>query len=291
MKRLQTLLIPVLACGILLGANSFQATDSPLMAIRNSEKPSVAITPMVMEPRPMPQEFITVSPLQLLDRAIAKYGPDKMDWLEMSFRQSAAFEDICYSLKGQILTAPGQRIHFHLDLEMGQETTHFDYLCDGQKLVETVHFPGQPKKVKKIDLPKMQRPTDDPAAIALAREALFQGKTFKGVGTLLTQIRNRLEEPKLRAVHVQGAELLEIQGKWAVPKEKIDAVPSQFRFQVLPNRCKVYLDMQTFWPRHIEWWVTSTSQQEKLLVQTEYDTPRINQPLSIEEMRAKFTLP
>jgi hypothetical protein len=193
-------------------------------------------------------------------------------------------------MKGRVISGPSQRLHFHLELQLGQETSRVDFFSDGTRVVEIQSLPGQEKKVKKMDLPRIQRPTDDPAAIARDREAALQGKNFKGIGPLLAQIRAGLGDPQLQAVRCQGEELLEIKGKWEVPNDLFNALPKNLRPQVLPRQCRVYLNATTLWPRYVEWWGAGPGgQAKKLLVRTEYGPPIINQPLPPEKLAKTFS--
>jgi hypothetical protein len=79
----------------------------------------------------------------------------------------------------------------------------------------------------------------------------------------------------------------------ALPEEKVAAnlscefVPARFKVQ----QSVLYLDAQTLWPLRVEWWgAERPTHVSKLLLQTEYRAPVLNQPLSDERCAAEFAL-
>jgi hypothetical protein len=229
-----------------------------------------------------------------LDRAAAAYGPDKVAWLDMKFRQQVVDGDLNFEAEGRFLSGPAQRVRYELRVKIGSETSRFVTLCDGDRLVEIAELPGQKKEVSSAELPRIKHPTDDPVAVASLRQAMLEGKTFPGLPVLLASLRRGIVEPELRVVTAQGQDLLEIRGNWKHDLQANEPLPEDLRQRGEVGSCRVFLDAATLWPRCVEWWGRGIDgNAAPLLAQTVYELTSLNQPLTGAQAAREFpaTLP
>jgi hypothetical protein len=293
MSRVPYLLAPLLAGAVFFLTGSMEPTAAPVLSIPGPALPR-SLEPWSGNPRPLPPALRGVTAAALLDRASAAYGPDKVAWLDMKFRQQVANDDLNFEVEGRFLSGPAQRVRYELRVKIGTETSHFVTLCDGDRLLEMAELPGQKKEVSSAELPRIQHPTDDPAAVASLRHAMLEGKTFPGLPALLASLRRGLVQPELRLVTVQGHDLLEIRGNWTRDPQANEPLPEDLRGRDDVGACRVFLDAATLWPRCVEWWGRgSDGNAAPLLVQTVYELTSLNQPLTGAQAAREFptTLP
>lgn len=289
MSRFQLYLLPVLACGVFLLTGSMEQTAAPLLSIRPglTERPLLA---WAAEPVPLPARWQECTPAQVLGQAAANCSADKIAWLNMCFHQRVSLDDLDFEMEGRFLAAPEQRSRLDLKLKTGGQSSRHLVIVNGHSLVELVELPGNDKHLTAVELPRVQKPGDDPAALSQARAELIQKKTFAGMPALLASLQAGLVQPQLRLVRVQGKEYLEIRGKWVVDRTASAQVPKELRFQATARECRVYLDSESLWVCCVEWWGgVATARPAQLLVQTVYQTPQLNQPLSAEQLARELT--
>jgi hypothetical protein len=288
MSRYQLLLLPLLAGAVFFLAGSVEPTAAPALSIPSAVVHNPA-NPWQGEARPIPANLAQAKPAELLARAAAQFGPDQIQWLDVTIRQHVAYDEIGFELDGRYLCAPGQRFRYDLKVKIGAAASRFLTICDGVHMAELTELPGKPPQVSATLLPRIQRPTDDPAEVAAARQTLVQSKSFAGLTQLLASLQVGLGAPEMRLVQVQGKELLEIKGKWVMQKAQERTDPDDIRLRAIARECRVFLDPATLWPRCIEWWGgMSENQPPQLLMQIVYDLTRWNQPLTAEEVAREF---
>jgi hypothetical protein len=285
MSRGQFLLILTLACGLLL-AGSLQYQPLPLVAIRGEAPRLSPPEPLPVEARPLPPALAHATASAVLQQALKRYGPDQVAWLETTVRQQAMYEDVIYHAEGRCLSAPDHRLRLELQLQTNAASGRLDMICDGRFLTEILHLNGTLQSRQSTELPQPQQPTGDTAALMRQRTRFLQEKACAGLWPLLESLSEQLQQPQLRAVQWQEQTLLEIRGNWPVSA----ANSSEGRVQ--PRECRLFLDVETFWPRRVEWWGSASERQDNtLLFFTEYGQPVLNQPLPPERLSALFTPP
>lgn len=289
MSRFQIYLLPVLACGLFLVTGSMEQTAAPVLSIRPG-LPEQPLTAWVAEPVPLPAHWQGGTGAEILKQATDKCSADQIAWLDMTFHQRVRLDNLDFEMEGRFLAAPDQRSRFELKLMRGSQVSRRVVIVNGQSLIEVVDLPGNDRQINSVDLPKVQKPGDDPAAVAQARMELLQTKTFTGMPALLHSLQLGLTQMQCRGVKVHGREFLEIRGKWVSSKSASAQVPKELRLQATPRECRIYLDASSLWVCCVEWWGgVAADRPPQLLVQTIYDTPRLNQPLTAEQMVQAMT--
>src|SRR4051812_8564450 len=117
MSKLQLCLIPSLAGAVFLLTGAVEPTAAPLLSIPNPEQ-ATSLTPWQGEPHPLPAALQNIKPADLLAHAATPLRPQQVAWLDMSFRQEVAYDDITYAMEGRYLTAPGDRFRYDLKVKI-----------------------------------------------------------------------------------------------------------------------------------------------------------------------------
>ncbi len=265
MTRYQLLLLPTLAAVILVvGGALNQSPPAP--------KPPVSIDGAVIT---------DPAALQRLDRAIAALTPQNTPWIETKVWQQVLCDDFAYQAAGRLITAPGDRLRFDLNVKVGNTLGELRMVNDGKAIWQSIRMGSEPAVLQKWQLPA---PAD-----AAARAKLLDEHGFRGVSPMLRDLRQRVQSAQVFQGRWHGIEVDIVSGIWPV-----NAAPAALAGDVIPQRlqmrqCFVYLDAQTSWPHRIEWWGgEKSSNANQLLMQTEFRNPVLNQPLSAQRCEAEF---
>jgi hypothetical protein len=290
MTRLQYLVIPVLTCLILMFSGIFQSHPSPLLSL-SREKESQQLPPPAfqVEPAAAP-ELAGVDPLLILDQAIHCYQPANVQWLTMKLWQRGEFQKMTYQIEGEYWEAPGYRMRLMLRTDQGTSPVRMEMLSDGKAFYEVIHFPGSDPVEKWFSFSPSGRP-GVPVSEQMQKE-IIRDKGYPGLTYLLHTVRQNLRDLRLRGVTCNGHPMLEIRGTWpnCAPAEANKA--ARLPLKVIVRECCLYLDRESFWPYRIEWWgIQEGDTAPRLILQTEYREPVINQPLSTEDADKTFSVP
>jgi hypothetical protein len=276
MTRYQLLLLPMLAGAIVVLGGAFQQkpkTTQPLL-LTDGLRPSD------------PQA------LELLDRAAAALAPEQVRWMECKVWQQGICEEFSYQGCGRLLTAPDERCRFDLNVKVGNTVGELRLVSDGKTLCHSIRMSGDKAAATRLDLPCAKDKFKTPLELGQARAQFLNDHGGASLSAMLRGLRLRMKGVQCLQCRWNSHEVYVIAG--ALPQEQL---PEGLTCEFVPARfqCRqsvLYLDSQTMWPLRVEWWgAERPTETSKLLLQTEFRSPVLNQPLSTERCAAEFTLP
>jgi hypothetical protein len=275
MTRYQLLLLPALAAAVLvLGGALGQRPVSG----RQLPPP---VSPADADP----------AALALLDRAIDAVSPDRVAWLEATVWQQARCDDFTYQACGRLLTAPGDRSRYDMNVRVGHTQGELRVICDGKTLGQTIRVGDDPATIVQWDLPAANDGNTTSAQVAQARLQLLQEHGFAGLAPLLRSLRQGLHNAHCQQQTWKGNEVYVISGVWPADTAGCAAMPDLPKPRFQPRLCAIYLDAQTLWLHRLEWWGSEKPNQPNgLLVQTEFRNPAINHPLPPQQCGLEFAV-
>jgi hypothetical protein len=274
MTRYQFLLLPALAAAILGLGGAL------------NQKPAAGQQP----PAPSAKPHTDPRALAVLDKAIDTFSPERVRWLEATVWQQVHCDDFTFQACGRVLTAPGDRSRFDLNVKVGKTQGEMRMVCDGQKLWQSIRVGGEPPVINAWDLPAAREGRKPPPDLAETRSRFLLEQGFAGMAPFLRSLRLCLQNAQCQEQSWKGREVLVISGAWQDESAKLGALPDTFRPRFQTRQCCVYLDAQTSWPHRLEWWGSEKpNQPNTLLMQTEFRNPLINCPLTAERCAEEFT--
>jgi hypothetical protein len=225
--------------------------------------------------------------VELLDRAIAALSPDNVRWLECKVWQQGICEDFSYQGCGRLLLAPDHRARFDMNVKVGKTLGQLRLVSDGKIVYQSLGMGADKPIVSHQDLPSNKAKESQPLAAARSRFLLDRG--VAGPVSVLVHMRQCLKTSAfVRSqwssydVYVIAASLCE-EPIFDCPG--IGVVAPRFR----PRQVVLYLDAQSLWPHRMEWWgAEKVSQPSRIILQTEFRDPALNQPLSTDRCAAEF---
>jgi hypothetical protein len=269
MSRYPLLLLPVLAGAVLVLTGAFKAKPHQLR-------------PLV---EPAGTTASDAEALDILDRAAAALAPDRVRWLEAKIWQQAVCEDFSYQACGRLLTAPGDRSRYDLNVKVGGTVGELRLVCDGQTLTHTVRLGDDKPTLLRWDLTGAREAGRAAEEKAEARLKLVGELGFTGLAPLLRGLRQRGQGARHAELTWNGTEVIVI--GLALPEEP----PSMQRPRFQVRQCCLFLDAQTLWPHRVEWWGNDRpGHPDQLVMQTEYRSPILNQPLPAGRCAAEFAV-
>jgi hypothetical protein len=252
MLRSPLLLLPGLAAAVLFlgGALTFRATPPP---------PAVAVA-----------EGSDAEAVETIDRAIAAWSPERVPWLEAKVWQLIECEDFTFQASGRMVTAPGDRLRYDVNIRVGQTAGELRLVSDGQTVSRSTRVAGEAPQIARTPLP--------PANDAAARVRCLQEHGFAGVAPMLRILRREMKSARVLRQRWNGHDVQVVSAVWPdscnPPPSGGEAPSARFR---LKQFC-VYFDAQSLWPYRIEWWgAEKVDHKNQLLIQTEYRSPVLNQ--------------
>jgi hypothetical protein len=270
MSRYPLLLLPVLCVAILVlgGALDQKPVDGRQPAVPAASRATVN------DPKA----------LALLDQAMDALSPQRIPWMEATVWQQVRCDDFTYQACGRVLTAPGDRSRFDVNVKVGKTQGEMRLVCDGQTLWQSIRLGSDTPAVTHWDLPAGS------AEMVQARAQLLHEEGFGGLAALLGCLRRGLQNAQCQRQIWKGHEVMVIGGVWPLNTARLAGMPDFCRPRLQARLCRVFLDAQTLWLDRLEWWGSEKpSQQNSLLVQTEFRDPVVNRPLSPEQCVAEFT--
>jgi hypothetical protein len=275
MTRYQLLLLPTLAAAILVLGGALN-TKPP------APQPPVPVSSAATND---PQA------LAILDNAIAALAPERLSWMETKVWQQARCEDFAYQASGRLLTAPGDRMRFDLNVKVGKTVGEMRMVNDGKRLWRSIRMGAENAAVQSWDWPVLNDALKTHAEVAQARAQLMKDRGVAGLPLMLRTLRQGMQSAQVRQQSWHGNTTYIISAAWpenaATPGSMFDVAPPRFHLR----QCLIYLDAESSWPCRIEWWgAEKPNKPNELLTQTEFRKPVLNQPLSAERCAGEFTV-
>jgi hypothetical protein len=271
MTRYQLLLLPLLAGAIVALGGAFH------------QKP-VAATPLLVADGQQPSD---PQALQLLERAAAQLAPEQMPWMQCKVWQQGLCEDFSFQARGRMLAAPNERCRFDLNVKVGNTVGELRLVCDGKTLHQSIRMSSDKPVLTLQELPVASAKFKTPAELAQARALFLQDHGGASLSAMMRGLSRRLQGAQFLQRRWNDREVYVIVGALAqeTPPEGLacEFVPARFQCR----QCVVFLETQTLWPVRVEWW----GAEAKLLLQTEFRSPVLNQPLPADRCAAEFALP
>ena len=219
--------------------------------------------------------------LAVLDRAVAALDPARVQWLQAKVWHRAECEDFCFQACGRLLTAPGERSRYDLNVKVGKSVGELRVVCDGQGLWQSLRVGGNKAMVRRWELPA----TPEQAA---ARLQLLRSYGFGGLAPMLRGLRECARGARSAPLRWNGREVIVV--ALAIPNVEGESAADYVPARLQLRQCCLFLDAQTLWPHRVEWWgAEDAGRPNRLLMQTEYRGAVLNQPLSAERCAAEFT--
>jgi hypothetical protein len=247
---------------------------------RRSTLPNTATYPFTPPPRAVADAVAS----QTLAAAAAALQPERVAWLETTVRQRVCLPDVEYVAEGCFRTAPNNRYRLELRSGGGTLLAVSDGAC-----VWRAHRTGDEDwtDVRRVNL---RRLADDRDAEPQSRDEYLRGPAFSGPGPLLHNLRKRMLWVKRAAVTRAGRQLIELTGVWPEARAAALAPNGSAWPDGVPDRCRLFLDADTLWPRRVEWWGPAAQGKELVrLAQLELRDPVLNHALPPEECARAFT--
>jgi hypothetical protein len=265
MARCRPFVVSLLAC--------------PLLVLAGSAIPRAAPSSQFDQPAPA---AATADPraVELLDRAVARLDPERVQWQEATVWQRTACADLRYQAEGRFLAAPGNRRRLNLRVKVGQARGELRVVADGRRLRVAGQVGERAPAVWEAELP------GQPDACA---EVLRQ-QGVGGAGALLAVIRRGLQRPQREVVRWGGGEVYRITGEWPGDRPPTGTPTEDGQGSAVPCRCRLYLDVRTLWPRRVEWWAEESGGGAALVSEVEFRDPVLNRPLPPERCPREFAL-
>jgi hypothetical protein len=240
------------------------------------------VCPFTPPPRAVPDPVAS----QALDGALAALEPRCANWIETTVRQKIRLPDLEYDAEGRFQAAPDNRFRLELQTRIGSTRGTLLAVGDGTSVWRANRIgDGGWGEVHRVGMKQVL----EGLAAPQTKEAFLHGPTFSGPEPLLRNLRRSMVWVK-RAVVVQGdRHVVELTAVWPEALSAALAASSPWP-QGMPDRCRLILDADTFWPRRVEWWGLSASGNELVrLVQMELRDPVLNRPLSTAECARTFS--
>lgn len=247
------------------------------------------------QPGPVPAPITDLGPLpsgkdarQLLDQAIATYLPQTVPWQRAQIWQRVVTDGGSHEVRGRYLTGPDYRLRLDLEVQVGKARADIQMIGDGQRLWLCQHSTGKEVVVTQTELPPPPKDIPNSAAYQAERVRELHEGSF-GVSTLLTLLRDGGQGWQGKLGRWQGGEVLHLSAGWTSTPVKQEGWAEGLRPPPQARRVCVFLDAQTLWPQRIEWWGETADGTTLPMVEMEFRTPVLNQPLTAEECRREFT--
>jgi hypothetical protein len=267
MSRYQLALLPALAVAIVALAGAIQSqTDAQQVPWELPDGASVS-----------PDE--KKAALAALDRAVAALAPTRVSWMEVKVWQQARVDGRSIQAKGRIVTAPGDRVRFDLNVAVGPTIAELRVVSNGERLWQSTKVAGEKVAVQE-------------AVVPADRVGFLRANGFAGIFPMLHALRQGVHEAQSAKGKWNNHDVVIVSG--ALP-ELASSPPSDglaFGPDIAVRHFRLYLDEQTSWPYRMEWWGrVKPSQVLQQVMQTEFRTPVLNSPLSAERQSAEFSAP
>jgi hypothetical protein len=236
------------------------------------QKPAAA-SPILVVDAALPAETEAV---ERLGAAVAALAPERVGWLECKLWQQGMCEDFTFQACGRLLTAPGQRSRFDVNLKVGGTVGELRQVCDGKSAWQSLRLGDETTAVTALD-----------GSDQHARAVYLGQNGISGPAATVSHLRDKMRGTRCMRQRWKNQDVFVIAGALPGMLEGGEVTP---RFQA--RQAVLYLDATTLWPLRIEWWGNDRPGKPlQLLQQTEFRDPVVNQPLSNERCAAEFAKP
>ena len=289
MAKWQHLFIPLLACVILMFSGIFRSHTSPLLSMSGQS------------PKEIPPDRFELTeakfslannetPETVLDRSIRFYDPANIQWLHLKLWQRGDFAELTYRVEGEFWFAPEYRMRMKMSVHHGSAESKMDWISDGMSLYEGTFYNLSEPDETWTPFTASGRYGD---RLSLQhRKTIINARGYPSIYGLLNRIRKHIRTPTLEAVRHKDKDFYRICGKW--PKTTTAKAREELNlpFNIQVEECRIYLERSTFWPYRIEWWGRESEEENtRLILQTEYRDPVVNQELTAAQIAELFTVP
>lgn len=210
---------------------------------------------------------------QTMDQAIALLNPERLRWMQMDFWQQGNFAEMSYQADGHYAAGPGHRLRLDLQVRVGQVANRLQIVCNGETLWQVEQRgPAQPA-VTRVSLPPVLEAVNRSGITEKRRDDFYQDQLMAGPGALLRSLRPSTSFTRLERTRWKDRDVLVLTGVRASPD------PAKKWPEMLPRRCRLFLEAGTLWPCRVEWWgpTVEGDAQDSLLLQVEFRDPVLGQ--------------
>jgi hypothetical protein len=250
----------------------------------NSPPPVAPAAPpaFVAQPVDLNRELIGdgATGVQLLDRALARFGPARLSWLRTKIWQKMSDGQTEFEAEGTLELAPGQCARLDLAVRTAARKGRLLAVSDGHALAQVLHVGGGSPQITSALLPTVApgQPNDSPDRLHFLQE-----KGCGGPAALLAGLRRQGSKFRLQTGTWQGRGVIHVRGEWMAEALAADQPAPPTRYVSL------YLDAQTLWPHRLEWWACDAKERLRLVLQMEFRDPEFNRALPLAECARLFT--
>jgi hypothetical protein len=232
---------------------------------------------------PPPAPVADAAACRTLEAAAAAVEGRRAGWLETTVRQRVRVPELEYEADGRYQSAPGSRFRLELRTRAGKTTGTVVAVSDGASVWRARRVgDGDWTGVRRIGLTQL---LDHPGATPERRDELQRGPTFTGPAPLLRNLQKRMVWVKRAAVTRDGRAAVELTGVWPASSAQPDVASPPG----MPDRCRLYLDADTLWPRRVEWCgPTAGGKTLGCLMEMELRDPVFDRRLTAEECARTF---
>lgn len=250
-----------------------------------------ALSHQPIEPAPIPKtdfvsksaetSFVGANPL---DDAIAALSPNRCRWLELSVWQKGKHDGASFEAETYCVIAPDDRLRWDMRVQVGKTVSRQRIVSNGRLLWIGRRIADAFPSGELLILPT-ERSIPDAAQRHQERQRLLAEKGFVTLQTLLTSVRQQLEQPQLQPGTWKGKPVLLVAGGW----HGSGHASSIWSATAEAKRCHVYFDPDTRMPLRLEWWTEATADRPRtLLWEMDIRNLIVNRPLAPEAFAHTF---
>jgi hypothetical protein len=243
---------------------------------------------------------------KLLDEAVTRMG--KLGAYDVRMQHHLRNEGVRVRSSARLVVAPGSRLYYESQIEMGDAKGVTKSICDG-KTIWRLRLSGEEKALSHYELEKLQAaiakmredPGDlDAAKVQVIADNIAAEHGFNGIRPMLVELQKRLtftkhEAATLRRADKPDAAVHLLEGQWnkamlekLIPPKRGDDPKAVDPMKLWEERkllvgiartCKLYLardgkepSADSLWPLRIEWWgPVDVAGSDQLLTAIDFD--------------------
>ena len=266
--------VSFLACSafLLAGALAHQPTE-PAPVLKSDFVPQSAGASLLSPSGPSP-----------LDDAIAALAPERTRWLELTVSQKGKQDGAAFEAEIYCIVGPDDRLRWDMRVQVGKTVSRQRIVSNGRLLWLGRRVANAFPRGELLILPT-ETGVPDRAQRLEARHKLLAEKGFVTLQTLLTNVRQQMQNPQRQAGTWKGKLVELVTGGW----HGTGSVPSIWSTAGEARRCNVYFDQATRMPFRLEWWTEAgPNRPSTLLWEMEIRNLVINRPLAPEAFAHTF---
>jgi hypothetical protein len=260
--------VGILAAGA-LGQQSTPPAQTP------AQTPGTAQPPGIAKPAPPPFKPATADPAasKILEEALQA---KKLDWIQTTLWEQVDIQGLSFQAEGNYQSAPDNRLHLNLVVQVGDTTGKLEIISDGTTLWETTQIGnGERTITKKIRLKDVLESLNKPEMAKEMRDEFLQSQSFYGVLPLLQSIHQRMLVTKKEDTTWRGLNVTVLTAEWNNDIGKALTQDGKQQWpQFFPRQCRLFLDAKTRWPHRVEWLGPTPGRDDGIIVQMEFRNPK-----------------